>query len=638
MTNHLARFSRPLIILLLLLLAVAIGLMVPSISTAQKAGAPCEGEGNTDACVDVRIYPEDLVADFYVDDQLVAQGVNPARIPVTPSTSVRVEVRNARDGSEDFGDVYVYSQPSTFVWVPAGQVYRYTLYPAKVFTKGYLEFTCDIRSAKEGERVACRPFIDGHSQKEIAPGEKFTYKLETGSHAVRVETTGKQAQLWSPAANEHTVNIWGGGTAYLRSRFDKNGLLTITLNQEGVTGDLYVDGERVAKNKPTAQVWVEPYTTVKVEGKAFNDPAAQGNYTWRDASANAYLAPGQERTTTLQLQKQVTAQGAAQTTTTQTSQAPASSVAVPSVAAGSASRGGFELGGQVRGSQFYGYMRQAGMSWVKFQVRGVNNVGGIQSAVDEGHRNGFKVLVSVLGDHDINFEAWTNYLGKAAAVGPDAIEIWNEPNFSREWPAEHMGGGNYVNMMLAPAYNSIKAANPNVMVISGAPTPTGAFSGCSYQPWLDMTGCDDNVWISQVASAGGARYMDCVGVHYNAGATSPSAYSGHPAGSHYSWYFGSMVSTYKRIGRPLCFTEFGYAVGPGLPDTFAWANDNTVEEQAAWLAEAARLASGRGVRLMIVWNVGGFGGGGGDPQGAYGIVRGGGCPACETLGRAMGVQ
>ena len=34
----------------------------------------------------------------------------------------------------------------------------------------------------------------------------------------------------------------------------------------------------------------------------------------------------------------------------------------------------------------------------------------------------------------------------------------------------------------------------------------------------------------------------------------------------------------------------------------------------------------------------GFGGGGGDPQGAYSIVRGGGCPACETLGRAMGVQ
>ena len=54
--------------------------------------------------------------------------------------------------------------------------------------------------------------------------------------------------------------------------------------------------------------------------------------------------------------------------------------------------------------------------------------------------------------------------------------------------------------------------------------------------------------------------------------------------------------------------------------------------------EAARLASGRGVRLMIVWNVGGFGGGGGDPQGAYGIVRGGGCPACETLGSAMGVR
>jgi hypothetical protein len=176
------------------------------------------------------------------------------------------------------------------------------------------------------------------------------------------------------------------------------------------------------------------------------------------------------------------------------------------------------------------------------------------------------------------------------------------------------------------------------MVISGAPTPTGAFQGCSYQDWLNMTGCDDAVWIADLAAAGGANFMDCVGVHFNAGATSPSASSGHPAGTHYSWYYGGMVNAYSVVGRPLCFTEFGYAVGPGLPEAFAWANDNTVEEQAAWLAEAAALSAQRNVRLMIIWNVGGFGGAGGDPQGAYAIVRGGSCPACASLGSVMGVQ
>jgi hypothetical protein len=33
--------------------------------------------------------------------------------------------------------------------------------------------------------------------------------------------------------------------------------------------------------------------------------------------------------------------------------------------------------------------------------------------------------------------------------------------------------------MLRPAYQKIKAANPNVMVIAGAPAPTGFFGGCA---------------------------------------------------------------------------------------------------------------------------------------------------------------
>lgn len=309
----------------------------------------------------------------------------------------------------------------------------------------------------------------------------------------------------------------------------------------------------------------------------------------------------------------------------------------PVVAAGAASGGGFELGGQVRGGEFYGFMHQSGMTWVKYQFRGFGDTGGAAALINEGHANGMKVLLSVIGGHDADLNAWAQFMGQMAALGPDAIEVWNEPNFSREWPGSQPTGDNYVNSLLAPAYNAIKAANPNVMVISGAPTPTGAFPSCPSDIG-SYIGCNDNTWISQVASAGGANFMDCVGVHFNAGATSPSATSGHPAGGHYSWYFGPMVNVYSVVGRPLCFTEFGYAVGPNLPQTFAWANDNTVEEQAAWLAEAAALASGRGVRLMIVWNVGGFGGGGGDPQGAYSIVRGGGCPACQSLGSVMGVQ
>ena len=63
----------------------------------------------------------------------------------------------------------------------------------------------------------------------------------------------------------------------------------------------------------------------------------------------------------------------------------------------------------------------------------------------------------------------------------------------------------------------------------------------------------------------------------------------------------------------------------------------TVSQQAAWLAQAAALASQSGrVRMMIVWNVD-FTNYGADPQAGYAIVRPNGqCPACNTMRAAMG--
>ena len=99
------------------------------------------------------------------------------------------------------------------------------------------------------------------------------------------------------------------------------------------------------------------------------------------------------------------------------------------------------------------------------------------------------------------------------------------------------------------------SVDPGILVISGALAPTGFFGGCT------PNGCDDWAYNQEMAAAGAANYMDCVGVHYNAGATSPSASSGHPAddgGGHYTWYFQGMVNAYSVVGKPLCFTELGY--------------------------------------------------------------------------------
>jgi hypothetical protein len=92
---------------------------------------------------------------------------------------------------------------------------------------------------------------------------------------------------------------------------------------------------------------------------------------------------------------------------------------------------------------------------------------------------------------------------------------------------------------------------------------------------------------------------------------------------------------YGTFGKPICFTELGYLTAEGygsLPSNFAWAQNTTVAQHAAWLAEAAVLSSQSGkVRMMIIFNVD-FTHWGTDPQAGYAMVRpGGGCPACDAL-------
>ena len=307
---------------------------------------------------------------------------------------------------------------------------------------------------------------------------------------------------------------------------------------------------------------------------------------------------------------------------------------------------GFELGGQALSFAHPGHMKNARMTWVKRQVKwhGNESAGNFQHLIDSGHNEGFKVLLSVIGDKGQIagnpagfYQSYASFVAGLASGGADAIEVWNEMNIDREWPSGQISGSNYV-QMLSAAYNAIKSANPGTMVISGAPAPTGFFQGCG------PGGGDDDCYLRQMAQAGAANYMDCVGVHYNAGIVSPDATSGAPVGSsgHYSWYLPRMMQLYRSFfpSKPLCFTELGYLTGEGigaLPGGFAWASGTSLAEHAAWLAGAVHRLRGSGyVRMYIVWNVDATHWGS-DPQAGYAIVRpGGGCPACDTLRQAMG--
>ncbi len=308
--------------------------------------------------------------------------------------------------------------------------------------------------------------------------------------------------------------------------------------------------------------------------------------------------------------------------------------------------GSFELGGQTLNGN-YSVMHTAAMSWAKIQIRWQRGqpVSIVDGAVNGARGNGFKVLLSIVGtpsdmgsDLTSYYQDFANFLGSVAGTyHPEAIEVWNEQNIDREWPAGKISPSGYTDL-LRRSYQAIKAASSSTMVISGAPSPTGYFGGgCT------GAGCDDKPFLQQMAYAGAGSYADCIGIHYNEGVLSPDATSGDPRGNpnHYTRYYSTMVNTYRAIfpSKPLCFTELGYLTPEGLgplPASFSWAANTTVSQQAAWLARAVTLSRQRGyIRLLIVWNVDAtiYGD---DPQAGYAIVRNGVCvAACGTLSAAM---
>ncbi len=306
----------------------------------------------------------------------------------------------------------------------------------------------------------------------------------------------------------------------------------------------------------------------------------------------------------------------------------------PASRAGSAAFGPFELGGQVEHDiRHPDMMRQAGMAWVKFDLawQPGQDPGRAWRFIEQAHRLGFKVLLSVRAGtqrpDEIDTAAYLDFLTGLAYYEPDAIEVWSEPNTYLHWPQGQVDGGTYVRSLLVPAYNAIKSANNSVIVISGAPLPGDPYAaegGCSQSGY----GCDETVFLEQMADAGARNYLDCAGVRFVEGTEPPSQ--------------GELAATIDRyaraFNRPVCFVALGYLSPEGYgspPEGYEWAANVTAADQAAWLAEAAQLAAADPrVRLMVVWNVDYLTWVGEEPGAGYAMLRPDGtCPACDALGR-----
>jgi hypothetical protein len=294
-----------------------------------------------------------------------------------------------------------------------------------------------------------------------------------------------------------------------------------------------------------------------------------------------------------------------------------------------------------------GYMdaaaNQLRLNWVKLQIRwefiepeeGVYDWSQLDNFFQFVPEKNLKVLASVvtapewarqpgadLTKHGppADNQKFADFVGQLILRDPGsihAIEVWNEMNIDREWASINgINAAEYVSMLQVVA-NTIRFLDPNILVVSGAPSPTG----------VNAAGVitDDFRYTDELIAAGVLDVIDCFGAHhngYNIGPNVPAdnvpndptaTFRGPFDNPDHSWSFYTTLNTYAtKISAagsdvPLCVTEFGWATTAdlgGYPQGFEFANDNTVEEQGQFLVEAIQLMEEWGfVRLAFIWNL-----------------------------------
>ncbi len=268
-------------------------------------------------------------------------------------------------------------------------------------------------------------------------------------------------------------------------------------------------------------------------------------------------------------------------------------------------------------------------------LRGINLLFSVVNAPDWAREPGFDASV---GGPPADPQTLANFLGRLAGEycgsSLKAIEVWNEQNLHYEWGNRPLNPAEYV-ALLRPSYAAIKAACPSMYVISGALTPAGD------NGTLAM---DDFRYLEEMFKQGVARYADGIGAHpsgYNVPASvvwqdgcaaiqqSGNSFNGACDSPHHSWSFRSTMEGYRNIANvygaahlPIWPTEFGWAAGGAFNPAYAYANDNSYEEQAAWTVEAYQMMKAWGwVGPAFLWNLNFRVVANGTEKAQWGIVR-----------------
>jgi len=279
-------------------------------------------------------------------------------------------------------------------------------------------------------------------------------------------------------------------------------------------------------------------------------------------------------------------------------------------------------------------IKDIGFSWVKQQVRwefvenepGAVNWSEMDDIINVMNGNGIQVMFSVVtapqwtrpdkagtGGPPNDFNLYAGFVGKIAAryCGRlSAIEVWNEENLQREWDGYPLDPASYMDL-LRRSYGAIKASCPAILVISGAPTPTGNSD----------VAIDDIDYLRGMYNNGLARYSDGIGVHPSGYAIPPDItvqdwqqgrYTPPPSHfNHRSFYFRSTMEESRQVmvafgdsNKRLWPTEFGWGQTVSPHPGYEYEAYISEAQQAQYIVTAFRMMQNWGwVGGAFLWNL-----------------------------------
>jgi hypothetical protein len=248
-------------------------------------------------------------------------------------------------------------------------------------------------------------------------------------------------------------------------------------------------------------------------------------------------------------------------------------------------------------------MKNAGFQWVKqwFAWKDIEGAGKGQydwsipdRIVDQAEQHGLKLMVRVdrepgwAGPPPGNLQNYLDFLSALATRYRgriQAYQVWNEPNLAREWGDRPPNPAEYA-AMLRGAYQAIKAADPNAIVVTAGMAPTTETSDRAmfdvefYQKLYEAMGPGGSDGFFDMLGVHGAGFKSPPEIDPGQVANDPAYYNvGDPycPGERCRVYAFRHVEDIRRVmeqygdaDKRVVVLEFGWTSDPRPDSPYAW--------------------------------------------------------------------